>query len=58
LLENKDMVTMELRAMQDGLHETQVKSNALAEEMKEVDNSMVRLASLLSLTSCSPYTAT
>jgi len=57
LLENKDMAMMELRAMQGGLHETQTKSNALAEQMKEVDNGMVRLASPLSLTLCSPYTA-
>lgn len=46
LLENKDMAMMELRALQNELHDTQTKSNALAEEMKEVDNGMVRFPSL------------
>ena len=47
---------MELRDMQDGLHETQVKCNAIAEQMKEVENGMVRLVAPLSLNSCSHYT--
>lgn len=46
LLENKDMAAMELRAMQNELHDTQTKSNTLAEEMKEVENGMVRFPSL------------
>jgi hypothetical protein len=41
LLENKDMATMELRAMQDGLHQIQTKGNVLAGQMKEVENGMV-----------------
>lgn len=36
---------MELKAMQGELHETQIKSNTLAEQMKEVDNGMVRIPS-------------
>jgi len=37
---------MELRAMQNELHDTQTKSNALAENMKEVETGMVRFRSL------------
>jgi hypothetical protein len=37
---------MGLRAMQDELHGTQTKGNALAENMKEVENGMVRSSSL------------
>ena len=50
LLEDKDMAIMELRAIRNELHDTQTKSNALAEEMK-----MAWYASPLSLTLCSPY---
>ena len=45
LLENKEMATIDLKAMQGELHETQIKSNALAEQMREVDNGMVRIPS-------------
>lgn len=46
LLENKDMAMMELRAMQNELHDTQTKSSALVEEMKVVESGMVRSPSL------------
>ena len=46
LLENKDMAMMELKAMQHELLDTQTQSNALAGQMKEVENGMVRFPSL------------
>ena len=49
LLENKDMAMMELKAMQHDLLDTQKESNALAGQMKEVENGMVRYSSLFDL---------
>ena len=51
LLENKDMAMMELRALQHELLDTQTRSNALAGQMKEVDDGMVRFLSLFDVMS-------
>ena len=42
--------------MQDGLHDTQTKGNVLAEQMKGVEDNMVRMTFPSLLTFCPPYT--